>query len=241
MSLNSSLLEGLPDETILCVSSFLLRSDLAPLVSASKVLAAMRENDAMWESIWPWRSRLCRPLQTIGSWQRANRIVAAYKKCTTFTPVPIPTDDTLAGPGESVVVTCSAHSPSFMAVGCGDGIVRVYDLRSGVVNKFALNSGSVQHMQLVVRPPATITSSISSANAPTHPLVELYVGSWNGTVHAIDIASGTTRLVIRQLGGPVLALCVAGNILAASAGDGRIGVFDIKDRGAERCDFDLGA
>lgn len=213
--------------------------------------------------MWPWRSRLGRPLHNVGSWQRAHRLVAALRRSPrSLGRVPLPAADGLViqsqgiallreagsggpapraqaeeapggppGPAGSPTVTCSAHSPSFIAVGCVDGTVRVTDLRpapeggSGVTAIFPLGSGSVRHMQLVTRrsmPPA----------APAPP--ELFAGSWNGTIHALDLRSGAARLVVRDLGGPVLALCVVGDAIAASAGDGRIGVFDVSGRSGER-------
>jgi len=98
--------------------------------------------------------------------------------------------------------------------------VRVVDLHSGATSAFALASGSVRNLQLVARRPAA-----SVAGAPA--LLELYAGSWNGTVHAIDLRTGAVRLAVSSLGGPVLALCVVGEAIAASAGDGRIGVFGV--------------
>ena len=205
----------------------------------------------------PWRSLLGRPLNNVGSWQRAQRLVSALRRSPkSLESVPLPAADGLiiqsqgialldaAGTGANTLearaeapaaaasaasgsstVTCSAHSPSFIAVGCVDGTVRVTDLRaapdggSGVTAIFPLRSGSVRHMQLVTR-----------RAAPP----ELFVGSWNGTIHALDLRSGAARLVVKDLGGPVLALCVIGDAIAASAGDGRIGVFDVSGRTGER-------
>ena len=225
-------ISAMPHEASFCIAAFLSRADVGRFLSVNKAARALAPEDALWEAVWPWRSRLGRPLQTAGSWQGAHRLVATIKRRTAVLErIPLPPVDGLLNWGGSegargersggAAVTCSAHSPSFLALGCSDGCVRVVDLHGGATSTFALASGSVRNLQLVARRPATD----APAGAPA--LLELYAGSWNGTVHAIDLRTGAVRLAVSSLGGPVLALCVVGEAIAASAGDGRIGVFGV--------------
>ena len=197
------------------ILSYLSPREVATVASVCTSTSPIIHNEYIWNNYWPWKTERTqlKSLLYVPTYKYAIQLQYLYKLPIIHHYPLTYSEDILQE------VTCPYYIGNYRIYGYSDGSVRVFGpLDAGSTNrKYELKSGSIRHMQL-----------ISKSN-------KLFVGSWKGAVHSIDLVTGTVKRIVTispdKLGGePVYGLRIINdNRLCTCSGDGIVRVFNIQD------------
>lgn len=201
-----------PLRTILSYLSPVETLNVSLLCTATSTIT---KNERLWYNYWPWvneRPHL-KSLLYVPTYKYAMQLQSLYSRPVIQATVLDYQDHLLQD------VTCPLYIGDYRIYGYSNGLVRVFGpLHAGSSNReYELHSGSIRHMQLI----------------PEYS--KLYVGSWKGRVHSIDLITGTVKRIVtiepERLGGePVYGLrIISGDRLCTCSGDGIVRVYSIAE------------
>ena len=208
-------MEELHTDLLQIIASYLPRGDLPALFRSCAEFSTLAQSEALWEEAWPWEceKHLGRIPLHASSWREAHGLCCCYRRGVVAVE---PSEEYLLSD-----ITCAVYANSSGVIsriyGGVDGTVTV--LTAGKpARTFNVGAGSVRHMQLVGNTRANTQTQLTT----TTPGIFCFVGSWEGTVHVIDLIAGTVREVVSGLNGPVYGLRIAGSSLIACTGGGSL-------------------
>lgn len=195
---------------LLLLASYLDLQDLPAFACISKETAALLKIDCLYRQVWPGAKGAGKPPMGSGStWKDACSLLALYRQATLHRL-------TLGYEHLLRDVTAPCYSAEYRCYGMMNGphaVVRVFGpLHELDKHKDCIleGSGSIRHMYI---------------NQATNIL---YAGSWNGTIHAVDLRTGAVRLAAQSSPAtPVFAVRLFGQVLVACQGDAGIQLYDV--------------
>ena len=255
----SSLLFSGCDEPLLIIASYLERFELPAFFRICKRTASLAVSDLLWQSVWLWDKNNRNVPLFAASWKDAHSLVVKCK-VGDLVPIAIAEGSQASSCGNAVifksahdeslctnVVTCFIYGPNLLAFGYSNGAVRLMYLPDGLDNGISedLEFGAQQQQSCVVQSVDLQMGAGSIRHMLLHTETDgqqlLYVGSWRGAVHVVDLNRALPSKpnqkhdqletsvcgIIRDLGGPVYNLALSGSVLFVSCGDSSIYVFDL--------------
>jgi WD40 repeat protein len=190
------------------IVSFLDGRSVLELLCVNTAFHSLLNQNAVFGLLWPWITEDISVHQPCLTWKCALVLQTLYRNPVLVKDLPISYRDQISVSD----ITCFANSLHYKILGYSDGLLKfIYSKEPSLDFEISLHSGSIRHIQF--------------AKGGS----QVFVGSWYGTVHCIDIASRSVKLLVTDLDGPVFALRVSREYLFTSCGDGVIRLWNLPE------------